>query len=246
MTEKLWQGWKYWKNKTQIEKDAIDSMLKAKDYILKNIPKKEIVSIYVYGSFAKRKITKKSDLDILVVLKSDDSLEFVEDTITNAVKLSNVELDISTISLNEIKHKKIKKEKRKYTPPWFFPPLAPDNFYLIYGIETFQNKFSREDLIDRYVKSIKTSISLYYGSWKPSYWFSLLKVLYYLVEDECFIKEDNFIYKRKSFDLFTYNSLENLIKEKDHIIHKVIKYLKNSEREADIKERKKFINQAKK
>ncbi|HKL23843.1 MAG TPA: nucleotidyltransferase domain-containing protein, partial [Candidatus Nanoarchaeia archaeon] len=85
MTEKLWQGWKYWKNKTQLEKDAIDSMLKAKDYILKNIPKKEIVSIYVYGSFVRREMTKDSDVDLFVILKSHKYLSFSEKITMKAI-----------------------------------------------------------------------------------------------------------------------------------------------------------------
>ena len=48
------QFWKNWKNLTKLEKSAIKSIKTGKRIIFKNIPKKEIKSIYLKGSFIRR------------------------------------------------------------------------------------------------------------------------------------------------------------------------------------------------
>ena len=61
--------WKKWKRKTTIEKKAIVSIKKSRSLILKSIPKNKIVAIYIKGSFVRREMNKKSDVDIVPIVK---------------------------------------------------------------------------------------------------------------------------------------------------------------------------------
>jgi predicted nucleotidyltransferase len=61
--------WKDWKKKTKLEKSAIESLKIAKKIILSEIPKEKIVAIYVKGSFVRREMDEKSDVDTAIILK---------------------------------------------------------------------------------------------------------------------------------------------------------------------------------
>src|SRR6056297_1973464 len=161
MTEKLWQGWKYWKNKTQIEKDAIDSMLKAKDYILKNIPKKEIVSIYVCGSFVRREMTKNSDLDMLAILSSEKYIGFFERTMKKDFVFMKVPVDISFFTLKELKRgKNIRNNQEKISPSLLIPSEVK-KMRLICGKKISLNKlprYSNEKLLEKELILVRSSL----------------------------------------------------------------------------------------
>ena len=58
-----------WKRKTKLETSAIVSLEKTKKIILKNIPKTELISIYLKGSFIRREMKKHSDVDFIVIVK---------------------------------------------------------------------------------------------------------------------------------------------------------------------------------
>jgi hypothetical protein len=65
-----YEFWRDWKRKTELEEAAIRSLKVAKRIILENIPRKEIVAIYAKGSFIRRELNKKSDVDTVTILKS--------------------------------------------------------------------------------------------------------------------------------------------------------------------------------
>jgi predicted nucleotidyltransferase len=60
--------WTEWKQITAQEKKAIDSISKAKQLLLRHIPKEKIVAIYVKGSFVRREMNAESDVDIVPVI----------------------------------------------------------------------------------------------------------------------------------------------------------------------------------
>ena len=43
--------WKNWKNKTAIEKRAILSIKKAMNFLITNVPKDKLISVYIKGTF---------------------------------------------------------------------------------------------------------------------------------------------------------------------------------------------------
>lgn len=62
--------WNKWENKTDLEKFGIKTLNLSIRLILENIPEDEIISIYVKGSFVRREMTRKSDVDVVTVLKT--------------------------------------------------------------------------------------------------------------------------------------------------------------------------------
>ena len=61
--------WKDWKRITKLEEAAIKSLKTARKIILDNLPKEQIVAIYAKGSFVRREMNKKSDVDTITILK---------------------------------------------------------------------------------------------------------------------------------------------------------------------------------
>ena len=64
--------WKNWKNKTEIEKKAIISVKKARELTINAIPKNKLVAIYIKGSFARREMKKRSDVDMVPIVLEDE------------------------------------------------------------------------------------------------------------------------------------------------------------------------------
>ena len=240
MTEKLWQGWKYWKNKTQLEKDAIDSMLKAKDYILKNIPKKEIVSIYARGSFVRREMTKNSDIDLLVILKTSKYLRNAEKIGEKVLYIYSVPVHFSFFTLKELETGKIIENKKEMVPPrLFLSGRFRNTKSLIYGEELPFDKLAHatdQEYLERVLfrfdyslKEIERNIS----------WKNLIKDLFYLIESEQWVKGKETPIK--------YREMASLLENKNPIIKEIVYYLLDtSPEEVGIKERKRFVKQAKK
>jgi predicted nucleotidyltransferase len=64
-----YEFWKEWGAISSLEKGAIRTTKKGKKMILKNLPKEKIVAIYAGGSFVRREMNNKSDVDLWVILK---------------------------------------------------------------------------------------------------------------------------------------------------------------------------------
>ncbi len=60
--------WKRWRNITPIERKAITSTEKAIEFLIDNISKDNLISIYIKGSFVTRELKRKSDIDILPIV----------------------------------------------------------------------------------------------------------------------------------------------------------------------------------
>ena len=61
-------------NYTELKGKAELSIEKAKAVILQNIPKEEIIAIYVKGSYAQGELRPDSDVDVVVILKTEEYL----------------------------------------------------------------------------------------------------------------------------------------------------------------------------
>ncbi len=64
-------------NSLELRKKATISIQKAKSLILETIPNNEIVSIYLKGSYVQNELKHDSDVDIIVILKSEEYLTAV-------------------------------------------------------------------------------------------------------------------------------------------------------------------------
>ena len=70
---KFYKNWK----KTKLEKQSIKVIKAGKRLILNNINKNKIIAMYVGGSFVRREMNKKSDVDIWVIVKDVKTLNKV-------------------------------------------------------------------------------------------------------------------------------------------------------------------------
>ncbi|MFC1686200.1 nucleotidyltransferase domain-containing protein [Nanoarchaeota archaeon] len=70
--------WKDWKKTNELEKGAIKAIKTAEKIILKTLPKKKIISIYVGGSFVRRDMNKWSDLDVWAITSDVKSLKTIK------------------------------------------------------------------------------------------------------------------------------------------------------------------------
>jgi len=70
--------WRNWKNITKIEERAIKSIKKAKRILFEEISKEKIYSIYVKGSFVRREMNNKSDVDIVPITYDNKTLRKIK------------------------------------------------------------------------------------------------------------------------------------------------------------------------
>ena len=140
---KVEEFWKSWKKITKREEKAIRTLKKTKKVILKEFPKTKIISLYVKGSFIRREMNKKSDLDFVLITKENKDLKKVKILNEKYKKKFETEINISPISLWELKNNKNygKKTKLKARPDLFIKKVK--DYKLLYGKEIYP-----EDLVN--------------------------------------------------------------------------------------------------
>ena len=224
--------WKNWKNKSKLEITAINSIKKAKNLLLKNIPKKQITSIYIKGSFVRRELTKTSDVDIVPIVKDSRYLK----KILKLQKEYSKEIAPSELlphSIREFKENKrfLMAEGPKAHPNLFIKRLKYYN--LIYGKPLDVGKFSVRSDEQRFSGLIKAFKELFiplYNQKKLDF-PQIVKQVFWLVDMEERIKGRE--------PPHSWKKLAKSIKNKNHIIHDALKFRLNPTK--DKKERDKFI-----
>jgi len=224
--------WENWKHKTKLEIAAIQSLKQAKRIILENIPKSKIVAIYVGGSFIRREMIKKSDVDTWTIV-SDNNLLKRFDKLKECRLAHNPPISLSGWSLWELKEGKryLKPSKEKMSPYRFIKRLR--DYILIYGkpldLSKFKTRSDKEDL--------KSLIGAFNKKFFPLYeqgkfgFSEILNQIFWVVELEQKIKGKKTPYSWKK--------LEKSIKDKNHIIHDTLRF--RVKRIKDKKKRARFI-----
>jgi predicted nucleotidyltransferase len=232
--------WRDWKRVTKLEKDAIKVLKFAKKLILKNIPKKDIVAIYVKGSFPRREMNKWSDIDPTVILRTNRNIKKVKKLAKKYKKKLKPELNLGALSLWELKNNKhFYKSKKPRGSPYLFIRKVKD-FKLICGKKINPEDYPKREDKEFLKKRIKTFYNLFipmYKEKKPlDIGFSgLLKQVFWIVELEEQVKGNN--------PPASWKKLAKSIKDKNHIIHDTLKYrLKKTK---DKKLRRAYINKLK-
>ncbi|HII15325.1 MAG TPA: hypothetical protein HA362_03345 [Nanoarchaeota archaeon] len=124
--------WANWRNKSEIEKKAIDSVKKAMALVIGSVPQNALVAIYIKGSFARREMKEGSDVDMVPIV--------AENKYEGAVfGVNSPEIEpvcVVPLSLWEFRHNKLF-TKGNYTPDLRAEPdlflKKLDEFKLIYG-----------------------------------------------------------------------------------------------------------------
>lgn len=227
--------WDEWKKKTKQEKEAEKSLALAKKIILKNIPNKEIVSIYVGGSFLRREMNEKSDVDLWVIVKDTKLLERIRKLGEEHRHDREPFLGISGYSIEELKIGEQLDGKLRPNPSRFLKRL--DTMVLIYGKalnpKNFKMRADKGEL-NKLIKAFNNIfLPLYYkGELGFSY---IIKQVFWLVELEQKVEGKKWEH--------SFKGMAELIKNKNHIIHDALKF--RSEKIKDKKRREKFITKLK-
>ncbi len=211
--------WKDWKRITPHEEKAIKSLKNGKKIILDNIPNEEIVAIYAKGSFIRREMNEKSDVDLFVVLKTK---KFLKKLRTLSRKIKNdffPQINIgSGYTLWELKTgKKIKlKGVDKPAPARINKHIS--YYKILYGKGVSELKLYQVDdkiLLGGLIKTFENFFLPKYEAGEINF-AELVKQVFWLVE---------FAERAKGNEVgHSWRELEKSIKEKDHIIHLTYKY----------------------
>ena len=209
--KQIYEFWINWKNKTDVEKRAIDSLIRALDFLLLNIPKNKIISVYVKGSFVTREMSEKSDVDIIPILKDNIALNKLK-TVRNKNKEILKPAEFLPLSLAELKRNKSVPHSRRNV---FLRDL--EHYKLIYGKKlinsTYPTKNLREMFLDELTVLKNKSIPLYK---EGKFGFSqLIKQVFWIT-----YSEQKMIGKSSPR---TWKGLNSFVKNKNHIIHETYK-----------------------
>src|SRR3989344_1048356 len=213
-----YEFWKNWKRKTKLEKAAIKSVKAAQGLILKNIPKKQIVSIYAKGSFVRREMNKNSDVDTVTIVKESKLLKKLmklEEEYRNKYK---PQIQFSGYSLWELKHNKrvASGKKLKANPSRAIQHL--DNYRLFYGKKLKKENFYQDSPETHLRRIIFVFRNIFIPGYKEKkFGFSeIAKQVFWLVENE-----QTYLGKNPPH---SWKKLAKTIKDKNHIIHDTLKY----------------------
>ena len=172
--------WESWKNRTIVEKKAIDSVVKARNLVIDSIPPKALVAIYIKGSFARREMKEGSDVDMVPIV--------TENKYDGAIfGVNSPEIDpvcVVPLSLSEFRNNKLS-SKGSYTPDLRAEPdlflLKLKEYGLIYGVPLnpkeypirAKNKILRDEINkirDGYVKAYQERVIGFQPLLKEVFW----------------------------------------------------------------------------
>ena len=215
--------WEDWKKITPFEEKAIRAVVKARDEVVKALPKDKLVAIYIKGSFARREMKEGSDVDMVPIVTENEDESAVFDV--NDSDISPVV--VVPFSLWEFEHNKLS-TKSSYRPDL---RAEPDIFLkklgaykLIYGTPLDAASYSTRE--DRQI--IKDEILKIRDGYIPAYmkgktdFSSLLKEVFWLVE-----LVQNIEGKKVAH---SFKDISQSVKDKEHIIHAAYQLLVKSNR----------------
>jgi len=221
--------WENWKKKTKVELKGIGVVKKARNLILKNIPKSEIVGVYCKGSFPRREMNKWSDIDLITIIKHSKYLPKLERLQKENKTSLGLPVHLSGISIYELKKgKHCKTSKKKASTSRVLKQIP--NYKIIYGKGLDKSDFpirsNKEDL-ESLIKFYKEYLIPNYKNKKVGF-SEIVKATFWLVEDE-----QGFKINKSST---SWKSLAKSIKNKNHIIHKTLKLRLNPTKDKNIRE----------
>lgn len=212
--------WRNWKNITKTEERAIKSIKKAKQIIFENIPKEKIYAIYVKGSFVRREMNEKSDVDIVPITYDNKTLEKVKELEEKKGNLYKP----SELLPNSLKEFEQGKRYLNYNKPKGSVDITLRNLHkykLIYGKPLDITKYPiRSDLkfLEGHINAFRETFIPLYNEKKFGF-SEMMKQVFFLVEREERLKGNELS--------DSWKALANSIKDKKHIIHEVLQYRLN-------------------
>lgn len=209
-------------NQLELKEKADISLMKAKETILKTIPNEEIMSIYVKGSYVQDELQADSDVDVVVVLKSDEYIPAVYELTEKFGDTTEPPFQIVAYTLEELQTGKwsLNRTKNPTTISAFVKHL--DQLPLLYGSKPEGPLFTRTD-----IKDLTALMSAFEKSFLPDFekgtfkFNEIVKQVMWLTEREQ--------RARGMVPDYSWQKLANSIKDKNHIIHLALKLRKQKE-----------------
>lgn len=223
-----YEFWRNWKRKTKIEESAIKAIIKTKKAILNKIPKNKLVAIYIKGSFVRREMNNKSDVDIVPIVTENKYEKAIFSVNTDEIYPCTIAVPLS---LWEFKHNKLytKNNKPRAKPDLFIRKL--ENYKLIYGkpldITGFKIR-SDEECLKALMKTFRKSFIPLYKKGKFGF-LMLVKELFWLVD----LEQTN---KGKKVE-HSFKGIAKSVDDRKHIIHDALKFRLKPIKDKKIRER---------
>ena len=225
MTKEFWVEWK---NKTKMEEKAIISIRKAKRVLFENIPKEKIYAIYIKGSFVRREMNEKSDVDIIPITYDNKTLEKVkklEETRGNLYKPS----EFVPHSLKEFEQGK--RHLKSKSPKGGVDTVLRNlhKYKLIYGKPLDITKYPmRSDLefLKGHIGAFR-EIFIPMSKEKKFSFSDIMKQVFFLVERAERLKGNE--------PPESWKALANSINNKNHIIHYALQYRLNPTKDPKVR-----------
>ncbi|MFA6295301.1 MAG: nucleotidyltransferase domain-containing protein [Candidatus Paceibacterota bacterium] len=209
-------------NQLELKEQADVSLSKAKEIILNSIPNDEIVSIYVKGSYVQDELQPDSDVDVVVILKSEEYLLAVYELTEKFGKTTKPPFQIVAYTLEELQTGKWSSNRTK-TPTTISAFVKHlDQFPLLYGSKPEGKLFTRTD-----IKDLTALISAFEKSFLPDFekgifkFSEIVKSVMWLTERE-----------QRALGIvpdYSWQKLSDSIKDENHIIHLALKLRRQKE-----------------
>jgi predicted nucleotidyltransferase len=224
-----------WKNITTQEKIAFEIINEVKNKILLKLQEKNIIAIFVGGSFIRREMIDGSDIDIWTIVKKSVALQGLQELKSELKHKYSIPVGISGYSLWELKTGKISLKGKKFkTPPPRFVKSMP-NFAQVYGKPLLQKGlFMRSDIEDLHA-SLRAFKEIFIPKYrKGDFGFAhLIKQLFWIIESELKVKQIKTEYSWRAFAK---------VLPKEHIIHELL--ILREGKTTDEKKKEEFIKKA--
>ena len=117
----------------ELKKKADVSLSKAKEIILESIPNNEIISIYIKGSYVQNELQPSSDVDVVVILKSEEYLPAVYELTEKFGNTTEPPFQIVAYTLEELQTGQWSPNRTKNTTPVSVFVKHLDQLLLLYG-----------------------------------------------------------------------------------------------------------------
>lgn len=206
------------------------SINKAKEVILKKIPNEEIISIYVKGSYVQDALREDSDVDIVVILKTEEYLTKVYTLSEDKSNTDIIPFQIVAYTLGELQTGERASNRTKVTSPVSTFVKQMDNLPIIFGSKPEGKLFTRTDK-----KDLTGLLTAFSNTFLPDYrnnkftFNEIIKQVPWLTERE-----------QRALGVipdYSWQKLADSIEDKNHIVHAALKYRKqveisNEEKEA--------------
>lgn len=218
-------------SKTLKQKAEI-TLERGKEIILQSIPNEEIVSIYIKGSFVQDELRPDSDIDMVVILKSEQYLPEIYSLTEQYGKTTEPPLQIVAYTLKELQTGEHASNRTKNTTSVSRFVKHIDALPIIFGNKPEGPLFTRtnEKDLSVNVNNFRTMFIPDYRTRKFSF-NQLVKQVFWLVEAE---------QRLKGIEVgYSWQKLAVLEDDPNHIIHLAIKYRNEAEITED--EQKQFL-----